>query len=49
VRSDRAIAAVHAEAPSWSEARLANQEALLLSENAVERDFLESCLLQLDR
>jgi len=32
-----------------AEARLAYQEALLLSENAVERDFLESCLLQLDR
>jgi RNA polymerase sigma factor (sigma-70 family) len=31
-----------------AEARLAYQEALLLSENAVERDFLESCLLQLD-
>jgi RNA polymerase sigma-70 factor (ECF subfamily) len=31
-----------------AEARLAYQEALLLSENAVERDFLEGCLLQLD-
>jgi RNA polymerase sigma-70 factor (ECF subfamily) len=31
-----------------AEARLAYQEALLLSENTVERDFLEGCLLQLD-
>ena len=31
-----------------AEARLAYQEALMLSENAVERDFLEDCLLRLD-
>ncbi len=31
-----------------AEARLAYQEALLLTENAVERDFLENCLRRLD-